>query len=59
MYSKILIPLGRIEDGRESPALRSLSRGKFKLPVELLAVVDIAEMARISSRRSPLPRYDD
>src|SRR6188474_3953171 len=52
MYSKILVPL----DGSKTaenvlPYARSLA-GKFKLPVELLAVIDIAEMAtHVSAER--------
>jgi len=45
MYSKILIPLdGSKTAEKVLPYARYLA-GKFKIPVELLAVVDIAEMA--------------
>jgi len=53
MYSKILVPL----DGSKTaenvlPYARYLA-GKFKVPVELLAVLDIAEMAtHISAERA-------
>lgn len=45
MYSKILIPLdGSKTAEKVLPYARYLA-GKFKIPVELLAVIDIAEMA--------------
>jgi len=45
MYSKILIPLdGSKTAEKVLPYARYLT-GKFKIPVELLAVIDIAEMA--------------
>jgi len=45
MYSKILIPLdGSSTAEKVLPYARYLA-GKFKIPVELLAVVDISEMA--------------
>ena len=45
MYSKILIPLdGSRTAEKVLPYARYLA-GKFKVPVELLAVIDIAEMA--------------
>jgi nucleotide-binding universal stress UspA family protein len=45
MYSKILIPLdGSTTAEKVLPYARYLA-GKFKTPIELLAVVDIAEMA--------------
>jgi nucleotide-binding universal stress UspA family protein len=45
MYSKILIPLdGSKTAEKVLPYARYLA-GKFKVPVELLAVIDIAEMA--------------
>ena len=45
MYSKILIPLdGSKTAERVLPYARYLA-GKFKVPIELLAVIDIAEMA--------------
>jgi nucleotide-binding universal stress UspA family protein len=45
MYSKILVPLdGSKTAEKVLPYARYLA-GKFKVPVELLAVVDIAEMA--------------
>ena len=53
MYSKILIPLdGSKTAEKVLPYARHLA-GKFKLPVELLAVIDIAEMAgHISAERA-------
>ena len=52
MYSKILVPL----DGSKTaenvlPLARCFARS-LQIPVELLAVVDIAEIARHASRRS-------
>jgi nucleotide-binding universal stress UspA family protein len=45
MYSKILIPLdGSKTAEKVLPYARYLA-GKFKIPIELLAVIDIAEMA--------------
>ena len=45
MYSKILVPLdGSKTAEKVLPYARYLA-GKFKVPVELLAVVDIAEVA--------------
>lgn len=45
MYSKVLIPLdGSKTAEKVLPYARYLA-GKFKIPVELLAVIDIAEMA--------------
>ena len=45
MYSRILIPLdGSKTAEKVLPYARHLA-GKFKIPVELLAVIDIAEMA--------------
>ena len=45
MYSKILVPLdGSKTAEKVLPYARYLA-GKFKVPVELLAVIDIAEMA--------------
>jgi nucleotide-binding universal stress UspA family protein len=45
MYSKLLIPLdGSTTAEKVLPYARYLA-GKFKIPVELLAVIDIAEMA--------------
>ena len=45
MYNKILVPLdGSNTAEKVLPYARYLA-GKFKVPVELLAVVDIAEMA--------------
>ncbi|HME60168.1 MAG TPA: universal stress protein, partial [Candidatus Binatia bacterium] len=45
MYSRILIPLDGSKTGEKVlPYARSLV-GKFKVPVELLAVIDIAEIA--------------
>ena len=45
MYSKILVPLdGSKTAEKVLPYARYLA-GKFKVPVELLAVVDIAEIA--------------
>ncbi len=45
MYSKILVPLdGSKTAEKVLPYARHLA-GKFKIPVELLAVLDIAEMA--------------
>jgi len=45
MYSKILIPLdGSKTAEKVLPYARYLA-GKFKIPIELLAVVDVAEMA--------------
>jgi nucleotide-binding universal stress UspA family protein len=45
MYSKILIPLdGSKTAEKVLPYARNMA-GKFKIPVELLAVIDIAEMA--------------
>ena len=60
MYTRILIPLdGSKTAEKVLPYARFLAR-QLKLPVELLAVVDIAEMAtHISAGKSPLPRYHD
>ena len=45
MYSKVLIPLdGSKTAEKVLPYARYLAH-KFKIPVELLAVIDIAEMA--------------
>ena len=45
MYSKILIPLdGSKTAEKVLPYARYLA-GRFKIPIELLAVIDIAEMA--------------
>ncbi|MGZ8531534.1 MAG: universal stress protein, partial [Candidatus Binatia bacterium] len=53
MYSKILVPLdGSKTAEKVLPYARHLA-GKFKIPVELLAVLDIAEMAtHISAERA-------
>ena len=46
MYSKILVPLDGSKTAEHAlPLARSFARG-LQIPVELLAVVDIAEMAR-------------
>jgi nucleotide-binding universal stress UspA family protein len=52
MYSKILVPLdGSKTAEKVLPYARHLA-GKFKIPVELLAVLDIAEMAtHVSAER--------
>ena len=45
MYSKILVPLdGSKTSEKVLPYARHLA-GRLKIPVELLAVLDIAEMA--------------
>jgi nucleotide-binding universal stress UspA family protein len=53
MYSKILVPLDGSKTAEKAlPYARHLA-GKFKIPVELLAVLDIAEMAtHISAERA-------
>jgi len=53
MYSKILVPLdGSKTSEKVLPYARYLA-GKFKVPVELLAVLDIAEMAtQISAEKA-------
>ena len=53
MYSKILVPLdGSKTAEKVLPYARHLA-GKFKIPVELLAVLDIAEMAtHVSAERA-------
>jgi len=53
MYSKILVPLdGSKTSEKVLPYARHLA-GKFKIPVELLAVLDIAEMAtHVSAERA-------
>ncbi len=45
MYSKILIPLDGSKTAEKVLPYARFLAGKFKIPVELLAVVDIAEMA--------------
>jgi nucleotide-binding universal stress UspA family protein len=45
MYSKILIPLDGSQTAEKVLPYARYLAGKFKIPVELLAVVDIAEMA--------------
>ena len=45
MYSKILIPLDGSKTAEKALPYARYLAGKFKVPVELLAVVDIAEMA--------------
>ena len=57
MYSKMLIPLdGSKTAEKVLPYARYLA-GKFKIPIELLAVIDIAEMAtHISAEKA---RYLD
>jgi nucleotide-binding universal stress UspA family protein len=45
MYSKILIPLDGSKTAEKALPYARYLAGKFKIPVELLAVVDIAEMA--------------
>ena len=53
MYSKILVPLdGSKTAEKVLPYARHLA-GNFKIPVELLAVLDIAEMAtHVSAERT-------
>ena len=46
MYSKILIPLDGSQDGGKRAAVGSLFARRLQVPVELLGIVDIAEMAR-------------
>ena len=45
MYNKILIPLDGSQTAEKVLPYARYLAGKFKIPVELLAVVDIAEMA--------------
>ena len=45
MYSKILVPLDGSKTAKKVLPYARYLAGKFKVPVELLAVVDIAEMA--------------
>ena len=45
MYSKILVPLDGSKTAEKALPYARYLAGKFKVPVELLAVVDIAEMA--------------
>jgi nucleotide-binding universal stress UspA family protein len=53
MYSKILVPLdGSKASEKVLPYARHLA-GKFKIPVELLAVLDVAEMASHVSADKP------
>ncbi len=44
MYSKILIPLDGSETAEKVLPYARYLAGKFKIPIELLAVIDIAEM---------------
>jgi nucleotide-binding universal stress UspA family protein len=45
MYSKLLIPLDGSQTAEKVLPYARYLAGKFKIPIELLAVVDIAEMA--------------
>ena len=45
MYSKILVPLDGSKTAEKALPYARYLAGKFKVPVELLAVIDIAEMA--------------
>jgi nucleotide-binding universal stress UspA family protein len=45
MYSKILVPLDGSKTAEKVLPYAGYLAGKFKVPVELLAVIDIAEMA--------------
>jgi nucleotide-binding universal stress UspA family protein len=45
MYSKILIPLDGSKPAEKVLTYARYLAGKFKIPIELLAVIDIAEMA--------------
>ena len=58
MYSKILVPLdGSKTAEKVLPYARYLA-GRFKVPVELLAVVDIAEMAsHMVSEKGAISRH--
>jgi nucleotide-binding universal stress UspA family protein len=53
MYSQILVPLDGSKTAEKAlPYARALA-SKFKLPVELLAVIDITELAmRISAEKA-------
>jgi nucleotide-binding universal stress UspA family protein len=53
MYSKILVPLDGSKTAENVLPYARFLAGKFKVPVELLAVLDIAEMAtHISAERA-------
>ena len=60
MYTKILIPLDGSKTAEKVLPYARYFAGKLKLPVELLAVIDMAEMASsYTGRKGPLLRFDD